>query len=118
MQQYRLNPFKPRQYRKRLEASVEQERRADMKELVEKIDAIIEKQSVIKHYIETQFGGIDLAGNKTEGVVTSAINELSGKVKIQNGRIGKLEIQSALLAGGIAVIVFGLPLLINYIIKK
>ena len=89
-----------------------------LKNLEDKLDTLVANQAIIKSYIEHQFGGIDLAGNKTEGVVTSAINELSSKVKTQNGRIGKLEIQSALLAGGIAVIVFGLPLLINYIIKK
>ena len=44
-----------------------------------------------------------------------AITALVEKVKIQSGRIGKLEIHSALLTGGLAVIVFGLPFIINYL---
>lgn len=41
-----------------------------------------------------------------------SIVELSDKVKIQNGRIGKLEINDAKITGALAVITLGMPVIL------
>ena len=82
-------------------------------ELVAKIDAIMEKQSTIKNYIETQFGGVDLAGTPTEGIITGQLKQLNEKVKIQNGRIGKLENWRWFVLGGCAVVIFILEIIFH-----
>ena len=91
-----------------------EERRDGMREILSKIDSIIDKQTVIKSYIEKQFGGTDLAGTPVEGDVTKQLRELNDKVKIQNGRIGKLENWRWFVLGCTAVIV----ILINLLCKK
>ena len=90
------------------------ERREGMKELIGKIDSIIEKQAKIKSYIENQFGGEDLVGNATEGIMTRQVRELNEKVKIQNGRIGKLEVRYWLAVGGGGVILFLIELYFKF----
>lgn len=95
----------------------EPERRRDYGELVKKIDSISVvihvmkgKQSVIDQYLQVQFGGKDLIGTPMEGNVTRALRELTDKVKIQNGKVNRLENWRWYACGAVAVIVLLLTL--------
>ena len=82
-----------------------EERRKGMEEITGNI-------AQIKNYLENQFGGIDLAGNKVEGRVTEQLRLLNEKVHIQNGRVTKLEIKNARLAGALALFTIGTPIIL------
>lgn len=92
------------------------ERRKGMDELKAKVDIIVSNQQVIKTYIEKQFGGVNLAGTPVEGDITKQLRELNEKVKIQNGRIGKLEVSKVYILGGVAA-VGGMLALVAYIVN-
>lgn len=55
------------------------------------LKTIEEKVDNVYNFLKTQFGSVDLAGNKMEGETSKSIRQLSEKVAIQNGRVGKLE---------------------------
>lgn len=97
-----------------------EERRQGMKELEQKIDAIVTNQATIKNYIEHQFGSVDLAGNAVEGRITEALRHLNEKVAIQNGRVKKLEASKTYIIGACAAItgMFGLVITIIMLFKK
>ena len=93
------------------------ERRKDYGELLDKLDVVITQQTVLKTYVEKQFGGVDLVGTPVEGDVTKQLRELNEKFKIQNGRVNKLEIRSAYLTGGLALLAFGIPVVMPLIME-
>lgn len=90
-----------------------EERRHGNKELIVKIDSVLDRQGVIKNYIEGLFGSIDLVGTPVEGTVSKQLRELNEKVKIQNGRIGKLENWRWFVVGCTAVAVIAIGLFIK-----
>lgn len=95
-----------------------EERRAEMKQLIEKIDSIVENQKIIKSYIEHQFGGIDLSGNKIEGLMTGTIRRIESKIENHDKDIGDLKNKYLIAYGAIALCMFIIPLVIAIWTKK
>lgn len=95
-----------------------EERRAEMKQLIEKIDSIVDNQKIIKAYIEHQFGGVDLSGNKIEGLMTTSIKAIEKKLEAHDSDIGYLKSKDFILTGAVAIIIFGIPILTTIWLTK
>ena len=102
-----------------------EERRAEMKQLIEKIDSIekekktvVDNLKIIKGYIEHQFGGVDLSGNKVEGLMTRQINVIENKLESHDKAIDYLKGKDFIITGAVALLIFGIPILTTIWLNK